>query len=65
MSKTYKIVVGIFAIIFSLLAVCIGFGLVGDSKLTFLQRFGFDFVFMMQFLVTIWYVIAGFRKVEK
>ncbi len=62
MSRRYKVLVSIIAIVCSMLAASIGCGFVGGSDLTFPQRFLCNFVFSMQFLATVWCVIALFRK---
>ncbi|MBS6954942.1 MAG: hypothetical protein KH230_17130 [Enterocloster asparagiformis] len=65
MSKGYKILVSTLAVIFSLLAACIGYAFAGGSDLTFWKRYICNFIFIMQFLATIWCVIALFKRAEK
>jgi len=48
--KNEKIFVCVLALLFSLCAVGIGYGLVGDSNLSRWERFVCDFIFIMQFL---------------
>lgn len=65
MRKKDKILVSVLALLFSACATGIGYGLVGDSSLSIMKRCLFDFVFIMQFLATLWTVIAVFRKPEE
>lgn len=62
MHKREKILVSVLALLFSACAAGIGYGLVGDSNLSMLKRYLFDFVFIVQFLATLWTVIAVFRQ---
>lgn len=62
MGRKEKILVSTLALIFSAGAVGIGYALVGDNIRSFPLRFVCDFFFLMQFLTTIWVVIAVFRK---
>lgn len=65
MSRGYKILISVLAIIFSILSSSIGAGLAGGSGLEFPQKFLFNFVFMMQFTTTVWCVFAIFRKTKE
>lgn len=65
MRKKEKIVVCILAMLFSICAAGIGYGLVGDSSLPRWGRFACDFIFVMQFLATLWAVMAIFRKTKE
>lgn len=65
MTRKYKIVVNLLAIFFSILALVVGYTIVGGSDLSFLERFACNFVFGMQFLATVWAVIAAVRKTKK
>ena len=65
MSKGYKILISVIAMICSMFAAGIGCGFVGGSDLLFPQRYLCDFVFIMQFIATAWCVIALFRKNNK
>lgn len=65
MTRKYKIVVNLLAIFFSILALVVGYIIVGDSNLLFLERFACNFVFGMQFLATVWVAVAAFRKTKK
>lgn len=65
MRKNQKIFVCVLALLFSLCAVGIGYGLVGDSNLSRWERFVCDFIFIMQFLATMWTAAAVFRTTKK
>lgn len=65
MQKSEKILVSVLALLFSLLAVGVGYGLVGDSGFSRLGIFACGFIFTMQFLATIWTVIAVFRRTKE
>lgn len=65
MTRKYKIVVNLLAIFFSILALVVGYIIVGDSDLSFLERFACNFVFGMQFIATVWAAVAAFRKTKK
>jgi hypothetical protein len=65
MTKNNKILCSVLAIVFSLLAVPVGFSLVSNIDMPFLYRFLCNFVFMMQFIFTGSIVIALFRKEKK
>lgn len=56
MGKSYRILISVLAIAFSLAAACIGFALVGNLS-NFSVRVGCDFVFIVQFIATVWCVI--------
>ena len=62
MTKTYKIMICIIALIFSIGAACIRGGLVSSSTLALGMRFVYNFFFIMQVLSTIWIIIGMFRK---
>lgn len=62
MTKTYKILISILALIFSVGSTCIGFGLVGSSTLDFGIRVFCNFFFLMQTIITCWVIIGLFRK---
>lgn len=62
MTKSYKILISILALLFSVGATCIGFSFVGSSTLGFGTRFLCDFFFLMQTIATCWVVIGLFRK---
>lgn len=62
MTKQYKILISILALLFSIGATCIGFSFVGSSALDFGTRFICDFFFLMQAISTCWVVIGLFRK---
>lgn len=65
MSKKLKIIISIFAMVWSILSSSIGVGLVSESGLDFLQRFLCNAVFMIQVTVTMWCVFAVFRKTKE
>ena len=50
--KKYRIFISILALIFSIGATCIGFGLIGSSSLKFGMKYVCDFVFLMQTVAT-------------
>ena len=58
MKKEYRIFISILALIFSIGATCIGFGLIGSSSLKFVC----DFFFLMQTVATCWIVIELLKK---
>jgi len=64
MSRKNKILYGILALIFSLGATGLGFILLGNSSLDFIERFIYGFFFMMQFVSSAWLVITVFRKTK-
>ena len=57
MSKGYRILISVLAVIFSLASACIGFALTRNSPPPFPVRVGCDFVFIVQFTATVWCVI--------
>lgn len=65
MTRKYKLLANLLAIFFSILALVVGYIIVGDSDLSFLERFACNFVFGVQFLSTVWAAIAAFRKTKK
>lgn len=60
--KSYKILLCIVTIIFSVLTSALGFGLLEDSHMTFLVRFLCGLVFTMTPLSVIWLIISFFKK---
>ena len=48
MKKEYKVLICILALIFSIGATYIGFGLIGSSSMKFGMKYVCDFVFLMQ-----------------
>lgn len=62
MRKREKILVSVLALVFSISAAGIGYSLVGESGLSRWGRFACDFIFIMQFLTTLWTVFAVFRR---
>ena len=62
MKKEYRIFISILALVFSIGATCIGFGLVGSSSLKFGMKFVCDFFFLMQTVATCWIVIELLKK---
>ena len=65
MRRSEKILVSTLALLFGLLAAGVGYGLAGDSGFSRLGRFACDFIFIMQFLATLWTVIAVFRRTKE
>ena len=69
MGKSYRILISMLAIVFSLAAACIGFALVGNLSIfsvrvglsIFSVRVGCSFIFIMQFIATVWCVIILWR----
>ena len=61
MRKEYKVLICILALIFSIGATCIGFGLIGSSSLKFGMKYVCDFVFLMQTIATCWVVDKDLR----
>ena len=77
MRKKEKILVSVLALLFSICAAGVGFSLAGDSKLpgwgyglavdsgiSGWERFVCNFIFTMQFLFSLWVVMAVFRKTK-
>ncbi|MCI8320238.1 MAG: hypothetical protein HFH02_04075 [Dorea sp.] len=64
MRKKEKILVSVLALLFSICAAGVGFSLAGDSKLPGWGRFVCNFIFTMQFLFSLWVVMAVFRKTK-
>ena len=62
MTKGYKIMISVLAIVCSFGATGIGCGFVGMSSLKLGLRLVCDFFFIMQSIATCWVVIALFRK---
>lgn len=62
MTRTYKILISILALVFSVGATCIGFILVGSLSLGFWTRIFYNFFFLMQTVATCWTLIGLFRK---
>lgn len=62
MKKEYKVLICILALISSIGATCIGFGLIGSSSLKFGMKFVCDFFFLMQTVATFWIVIELLKK---
>lgn len=62
MTKRYKILISVLALIFSVVAACIGFDLVSSSSFGFGMRVVYNFFFSMQAIATIWVVVGLFRK---
>ena len=60
MGKSYRILISMLAIVFSLAAACIGFAVVGNLSI-FSVRVGCSFIFIMQFIATVWCVIILWR----
>ncbi len=60
--KSYRILLCIVTIVFSVLASALGFGLLEDSDMTFLVRFLCGLVFTMTPLSVIWLIITLFKK---
>ena len=60
MGKSYRILISVLAIVFSLAAACIGFALAGSLSI-FSVRIGCYFIFIMQFIATVWCVIFLWR----
>ena len=58
MKKEYKVLICILALIFSIGATYIGFGLIGSSSMKYVC----DFVFLMQTIATCWIVIELLKK---
>ena len=60
MKKEYKVLICILALIFSIGATCIGFGLIGSSSM----KFGMKYVcvFLMQTIATCWVVKELLKK---
>jgi len=52
MKKEYKVLICILALIFSIGATYIGFGLIGSSSMKFGMKYVCDFVFLMQTIAT-------------
>lgn len=65
MNKSYKILVSVLSCIFSLLTTTIGFALVGGSNMSFPLRFLSNFIFLIQFVTTIWVVFALNKSSKK
>ena len=62
MRKEYKVLICILALIFSIGATCIGFGLIGSSSLKFGMKFVCDFFCLMQTVATCWVAIELLKK---
>lgn len=62
MRKEYKVLICILALIFSIGATCIGFGLIGSSSMKFGMKYVCDFVFLMQTIATCWVIIELLKK---
>ena len=62
MTKRYKILISVLALIFSVAAACIGFYFVSSFSLGFEMRWACNFCFSMQAIATIWVVVGLFRK---
>lgn len=62
MKKGYVVLIGILALVFSVLSVCVGYPLVWNSDLFFLQKCGSYFVFTMQLAALLWFLIACMKK---
>lgn len=62
MTKGYRIMISILAILFSVWATGIGCALVVESSLRMGIRLVCDFFFIMQSIATCWVVIAMFKK---
>ena len=56
MHNSYRILISVLAIVFSLAATCIGFALVGNLSI-FSAEVGCYLIFIMQFIATVWCVI--------
>lgn len=65
MTRKYKILINLLAIFFSILALVVGYTIVGGSDLSFLEKFACNFVFGMQFLGTLGSVYVSIRKTKK
>lgn len=65
MTKQYKIVISILALVFSIGAFCIGAGLIGHSNLDFGTTWFCHMFFLMQAVTTSWVVGALVRKEKK
>lgn len=63
MKKSYKILISILALVFSMLSAGMGYGFMGDA--CFSVKFLCGFVFMMTPLCVLWLVMALFRKEGK
>lgn len=62
MKKEYKVLICILALIFSIGATCIGFGLIGSSSMKFGMKYVCDFVFLMQINS---YMLGCYRIAQK
>lgn len=61
MSVRYKKLLSVLSVIFSLIAVGIGSGIVGATDHTLAIRFLLTLVFQIQFLLSLWVAVIVFR----
>lgn len=65
MSVRTKKLLSVLSVLFSLVAVGIGSGLVGATDYPFAVRFLFTLVFQIQFLLSLWVAVIVFRDNKK
>lgn len=61
-SKMWKVFVSILTFIFSILSAMIGYGFMIGADISFLEKFGYGFVFMVTPILVIQMVIQMFKK---
>lgn len=65
MTKGYKVLITVLAILFSSLAMMFGYGIVGGMDISFGEKYGLNFIFLMQFLSTVWCATGLWRKMKE